>query len=137
MHFSDLPPSEAQPLARPLPELQRAFGYSQEDLRVLLTPMARNGEEPIGSMGNDLALPVLSAVPLDTAGSVTYKCLVSLSITIESTVDISGASSVDEGSVYTLTLGTITSPGPGSGVGTSSSFITPGGPTVIVGAAPR
>ena len=39
---------------------QRAFGYSLEDLRVLLTPMAREGAEPIGSMGNDLSLAVLS-----------------------------------------------------------------------------
>jgi len=36
------------------------FGYSQEDLRVLLTPMARDGQEPVGSMGNDAALAVLS-----------------------------------------------------------------------------
>ena len=34
---------------------QLAFGYSQEDLRVLLAPMAQGGEEPIGSMGNDNA----------------------------------------------------------------------------------
>ena len=39
---------------------QKAFGYSQEDLRVLITPMAATGAEPIGSMGNDSALPVLS-----------------------------------------------------------------------------
>lgn len=39
---------------------QLAFGYSQEDLRVLIEPMARNGEEPVGSMGNDLALAMLS-----------------------------------------------------------------------------
>src|SRR6185312_6612109 len=37
-----------------------AFGYSQEDLRVLMAPMAKAGEEPIGSMGNDAALAVLS-----------------------------------------------------------------------------
>ena len=39
---------------------QLAFGYTQEDLRVLLAPTAARGEEPIGSMGNDLALAVLS-----------------------------------------------------------------------------
>ena len=39
---------------------QLAFGYTQEDLRVLLAPMAANAEEPIGSMGNDAALAVLS-----------------------------------------------------------------------------
>ena len=45
---------------QPLRTRQRAFGYSQEDLRVLLTPMARDGAEPVGSMGNDLSLAVLS-----------------------------------------------------------------------------
>ena len=39
---------------------QLAFGYTQEDMKVILTPLARNAEEPIGSMGNDLALAVLS-----------------------------------------------------------------------------
>ncbi|HEX6163406.1 MAG TPA: glutamate synthase large subunit, partial [Vicinamibacterales bacterium] len=42
---------------------QQAFGYTQEDLRLLLTPMALNGEEPIGSMGTDTALAVLSEKP--------------------------------------------------------------------------
>jgi glutamate synthase (NADPH/NADH) large chain len=42
---------------------QQAFGYTQEDLRLLLTPMAQNGEEPIGSMGTDTALAVLSNKP--------------------------------------------------------------------------
>jgi glutamate synthase (NADPH) large chain len=41
----------------------RAFGYSREDLRVLLTPMATAGEEPTGSMGNDAPLAVLSDRP--------------------------------------------------------------------------
>jgi glutamate synthase (NADPH) large chain len=39
---------------------QIAFGYTHEDLRLLLGPMARSGEEPIGSMGTDTALAVLS-----------------------------------------------------------------------------
>ena len=39
---------------------QLAFGYTQEDLRLLIAPMAANGEEPTGSMGNDAALAVLS-----------------------------------------------------------------------------
>jgi glutamate synthase domain-containing protein 2/glutamate synthase domain-containing protein 1/glutamate synthase domain-containing protein 3 len=60
VHFNDLPPREARPLEEPLRALQLAFGYTQEDLRVLITPMARVGEEPIGSMGNDNALAVLS-----------------------------------------------------------------------------
>ena len=42
---------------------QQAFGYTQEDLRVLLTPMALHGEEPLGSMGTDTALAVLSNKP--------------------------------------------------------------------------
>lgn len=41
-------------------ELQKAFGYTQEDIDILLKPMAQKGAEPIGSMGNDAALPVLS-----------------------------------------------------------------------------
>ena len=39
---------------------QQAFGYTQEDLKFLLTPMAAAGEEAIGSMGNDSPLAVLS-----------------------------------------------------------------------------
>jgi glutamate synthase domain-containing protein 2/glutamate synthase domain-containing protein 1/glutamate synthase domain-containing protein 3 len=59
--FADLPPSEQVTLSdQPLHLRQRAFGYSQEDLRVLLAPMAIDGAEPIGSMGNDLSLAVLS-----------------------------------------------------------------------------
>ncbi|MBU4282216.1 MAG: glutamate synthase-related protein [Hydrogenophaga sp.] len=45
------------------PELldrQQAFGYTQEDIKFLLSPMAANGEEGIGSMGNDSPLAVLS-----------------------------------------------------------------------------
>ena len=60
VRLEDLPEVEATELAHPIRELQRAFGYSQEDLRVLLAPMATAGEEPIGSMGNDAALAVLS-----------------------------------------------------------------------------
>jgi len=40
---------------------QQAFGYSQEDIKFILEPMAANGEEATGSMGNDAALPVLSS----------------------------------------------------------------------------
>jgi glutamate synthase (NADPH/NADH) large chain len=42
----------------------RAFGYTREDLRVLLTPMATAGEEPPGSMGTDAPLAVLSDRPV-------------------------------------------------------------------------
>jgi len=40
--------------------LMRAFGYSREDLKVLLKPMAETGAEPVGAMGNDTPLTVLS-----------------------------------------------------------------------------
>ncbi len=43
--------------------MQRGFGYSSEDVSVLLTPMALNGQEPIGSMGADTPLAVLSNKP--------------------------------------------------------------------------
>ena len=39
---------------------QQAFGYTHEDLRILMAPMAKNGLEPTGSMGTDTALAVLS-----------------------------------------------------------------------------
>ena len=42
---------------------QQAFGYSQEDLKIILAPMAESGEEAVGSMGNDAALAVLSNRP--------------------------------------------------------------------------
>lgn len=41
----------------------RAFGYTSEELRMVLTPMAVNGQEPVGSMGNDTPLAVLSDKP--------------------------------------------------------------------------
>jgi glutamate synthase domain-containing protein 2/glutamate synthase domain-containing protein 1/glutamate synthase domain-containing protein 3 len=44
-------------------ERQRAFGYSEEDLRILMAPMATNGEEPVGSMGTDTPLACLSDRP--------------------------------------------------------------------------
>ncbi len=59
--FDDLPVKEPLgPRTEPLRTRQLAFGFSQEDERVLLTPMAVEGAEPIGSMGNDNALAVLS-----------------------------------------------------------------------------
>ena len=42
-------------------DLQQAFGYTQEDIKFLMAPMATNGEEGIGSMGNDSPLAVLSS----------------------------------------------------------------------------
>ena len=62
--LDDLPePAPPLPTEVPLLDRQQAFGYTQEDLRVILAPMARSGEEAIGSMGNDAALPVLSGRP--------------------------------------------------------------------------
>jgi len=56
-------PAPTQLSAVRLLDRQQAFGYTQEDLRIILAPMAQNGEEAIGSMGNDAALPVLSSRP--------------------------------------------------------------------------
>ena len=42
---------------------QESFGYSEEDLRLIVRHMAQVGEEPIGSMGSDTTLPVLSKLP--------------------------------------------------------------------------
>ena len=42
---------------------QKNFGYSEEDLRLIIRHMAQVGEEPIGSMGSDAALPALSTQP--------------------------------------------------------------------------
>src|SRR5947207_1656788 len=44
----------------PLIDRQQAAGYTQEDLKFILQPMSANGEEPVGSMGNDSPLAVLS-----------------------------------------------------------------------------
>ncbi|MCH8119452.1 MAG: glutamate synthase large subunit [Planctomycetes bacterium] len=41
----------------------RVFGYTREELKMILTPMAVNGQEPVGSMGNDTPLAVLSDRP--------------------------------------------------------------------------
>ena len=48
------------PLKTSLLDIQQAFGYTQEDLKMVLAPMASAAKEEIGSMGNDAALPVLS-----------------------------------------------------------------------------
>jgi glutamate synthase (NADPH/NADH) large chain/glutamate synthase (ferredoxin) len=61
VHFSDLPEAHVTLTGvEPTGLRQMAFGYTQEDLRVLIAPMAAAGAEPTGSMGNDNALPVLS-----------------------------------------------------------------------------
>jgi len=42
---------------------QRAFGYTEEELRIIITPMAKNGAEPLGSMGTDSPIAALSDKP--------------------------------------------------------------------------
>ena len=54
MHYPD---------AETLLRRQRAFGYSDEDLRMIIGPMALKGEEPVGSMGTDTPLACLSDKP--------------------------------------------------------------------------
>src|SRR5687767_8006012 len=63
--LEDLKPAPLLPLPDHYTMLnrQRTFGYTQEDLKILLAPMALNGEEAIGSMGTDTALAVLSDKP--------------------------------------------------------------------------
>ncbi len=65
IHVDDLPQSPEMPQPDPESLLQRqvAFGYTFEDQRVILTPMARDGVEAVGSMGNDTPLAVLSNKP--------------------------------------------------------------------------
>ena len=62
--IDSLPPAPAQePDRETVLRRQQLFGYTHEDLRVLLAPMATTGQEPIGSMGNDASLAVLSDRP--------------------------------------------------------------------------
>jgi len=60
--LDDIPAPEAVAPVFPasLLDRQQAFGFTQEDIKFLLAPMAANGEEGIGSMGNDSPLAVLS-----------------------------------------------------------------------------
>jgi glutamate synthase (NADPH/NADH) large chain len=63
--LEDLPPAPEQaPLSNlALLDRQQAFGYTQEDLRILMSPMAIAGEEAVGSMGNDTPISALSSKP--------------------------------------------------------------------------
>ena len=59
--LEDLPePAPADKSSVSVLDRQQAFGYTQEDLKIILVPMVANAEEATGSMGNDAALPVLS-----------------------------------------------------------------------------
>src|SRR6202047_2393960 len=57
------PPRMHYPDAETLLRRQRAFGYSDEDLRMILVPMASKGAEPVGSMGTDPPLACPSEKP--------------------------------------------------------------------------
>jgi len=63
--IEDVPPVEppTPPAPADLLQQQIAFGYSIEDLKYILGPMAKNSEEAIGSMGTDTPLAVLSTRP--------------------------------------------------------------------------
>jgi glutamate synthase (NADPH/NADH) large chain len=67
--LEDLPDSDdRRALPRPndpeaLLRFQQAFGYTQEDISFFLEPMARDGDDPVGSMGTDTPLAVLSDKP--------------------------------------------------------------------------
>ena len=64
IHLRDLPDRARElPDSRVLLVQQQMFGYTEEDLRILLAPMARTGAEPLGSMGSDTPLAVLSDRP--------------------------------------------------------------------------
>ena len=66
VHLDDLPDRPRTPADRTqsdLLTLQRLHGYTEEELRVIVAPMARTGAEPIGSMGTDTPLAVLSDRP--------------------------------------------------------------------------
>ena len=56
-------PSKSARSNLPLLERQQAFGYTQEDINLLMTPMASTGEEAVGSMGNDTPVSALSDRP--------------------------------------------------------------------------
>lgn len=65
IHINDLPKPVFvhQPDHETILQRQRAFGYTEEELRMILQPMATGGAEAIGSMGNDTPLAVLSKRP--------------------------------------------------------------------------
>jgi glutamate synthase (ferredoxin) len=65
VHLDQLPPAPEVPAPDHATLLHRqvAFGYTFEDLRLLMTPMARDGVEAVGSMGHDAALAALSSKP--------------------------------------------------------------------------
>jgi glutamate synthase (NADPH/NADH) large chain len=64
VHLEDLPPRFfLTPQHATVVRHQRSFGYTSEELKVILAPMARTGAEPVGSMGTDTPIAVLSERP--------------------------------------------------------------------------
>src|SRR6478752_1530002 len=64
IHLADLPEREhVVHTPASVARRQRTFGYTEEELRILVSPMASNGAEPIGSMGTDTPIAVLSDRP--------------------------------------------------------------------------
>ncbi|MCK9516907.1 MAG: glutamate synthase-related protein [Ottowia sp.] len=64
VHLADLPepePAAPEPGGAELLQRQQAFGYSKEDLKFQLLPMAEHGQEALGSMGDDTPMAVLSS----------------------------------------------------------------------------
>lgn len=62
IHLSDIVAPDPIPEHNPvsLQQRQKAFGYTEDDLKFVLFPMAEKGQEPLGSMGNDTPLAMLS-----------------------------------------------------------------------------
>jgi glutamate synthase (NADPH/NADH) large chain len=64
VHLDDLPSQFALvPVHSTAVHEQRLFGYTQEDLRLIIAPMAKNAVEALGSMGTDTPVPVISNRP--------------------------------------------------------------------------
>ncbi|GAA2163193.1 glutamate synthase large subunit [Pedococcus bigeumensis] len=64
IHLDDLPEREhIVHTAASVARRQQTFGYTQEELKILLTPMAKTGGEALGSMGTDTPIAVLSERP--------------------------------------------------------------------------
>ncbi|WP_219472174.1 glutamate synthase large subunit [Nonomuraea rhizosphaerae] len=64
VRFEELPARQREvPTHEALVKRQQTFGYTEEELRIILSPMARSGAEPIGSMGTDTPVAVLSEKP--------------------------------------------------------------------------
>jgi glutamate synthase (NADPH/NADH) large chain len=63
--LEDLPAAQSRPSLSNLSLLdrQQTFGYTQEDLKILMSPMGTTGEEAVGSMGNDTPISALSNRP--------------------------------------------------------------------------